>query len=143
EARKQWYQRCLKYEAGLAAFGPLFSNDPAVQFSLQAARRNLGDFETATKWYTKFRDTHSEGCWRDAAAAELWLNARTGPPPKPVLFCCQTAGRPYLDGRLEDACWQGKKPNILRNAVGETAEKYPTEVRLAYDRDFLYLALRC
>jgi hypothetical protein len=32
---------------------------------------------------------------------------------------------------------------VLRNAIGDTAKDYPTEVWLAHDADFLYLALRC
>jgi hypothetical protein len=31
----------------------------------------------------------------------------------------------------------------LRNAVGDTVKEYPTEAWLAYDKEFLYLALRC
>src|SRR5262245_45658401 len=32
---------------------------------------------------------------------------------------------------------------VLRNAAGDTAREYPTEARLAYDNEYLYLALRC
>src|SRR5262249_42081563 len=37
EAR-QWYQGALAFEPRLAALGPLFADDPTVQFPLQAAR---------------------------------------------------------------------------------------------------------
>jgi photosystem II stability/assembly factor-like uncharacterized protein len=140
---RQWYQGSLDIGARLAAFGPLFATDPSIQFCLQAARRNLGDFDTARQWYARFRDEHSDGPWRDAAAAELWLTNRSGPPPKPVALCRQVATRPFLDGVLDDDCWQGAKPIVLKNAIGDTTKEYPTEAWLAYDREYLYLALRC
>jgi len=78
---RRWYQGCLEVEPRLAAFGPLFATDPQVQFCLQSARRNLGDFDGAKKWYTSFLGRRQDGPWRDAAHAELWLAVRSGPPP--------------------------------------------------------------
>jgi photosystem II stability/assembly factor-like uncharacterized protein len=140
---RQWYQGSLDIGARLAAFGPLFATEPSIQFCLQAARRSLGDFDSARQWYQRFRDEHADGPWRDAAAAELWLANRSGPPPKPVAACRQISTRPFLDGLLDDDCWRGAKPILLQNAVGETAKEYPTEAWLAYDKEYLYLALRC
>jgi photosystem II stability/assembly factor-like uncharacterized protein/tetratricopeptide (TPR) repeat protein len=142
EAR-QWYQGSLEIGNRLAALGPVYANDPAIQFCLQAARRHLGEFDKAQSWYAQFASEHADGPWREAAAAELWLTNRSGPPPKPIAVCRQTATRPFLDGELDDPCWQGVKPLPMRNAVGDTLKEYPTEVRLAFDKDFLYLALRC
>jgi photosystem II stability/assembly factor-like uncharacterized protein len=155
---RQWYQSSLDLEPRLAAFGPLLANDPSVQFCLQAARRSLGDFQPAHQWYTQFVARQPDGPWRAAALAELWLTNRTGPPAKPVLSCRYTDTRPMLDGRLDDGCWQAA-PVKLHNAVGDARKKsaeegaapdkdpflqeYPTEVRMSYDKDFLYLALKC
>jgi len=139
---RQWYQSSLDLEPRLAAFGPLLTSDPAVQFCLQAARRNLGDFQTPHKWYTQFVARQPEGPWRAAAAAELWLTNRTGPPPKPVLPCRYTDTRPLLDGNLNESCWQ-VAPAKLQNAAGDTLKEFPTEARLAYDKDFLYISLKC
>jgi hypothetical protein len=140
---RQWYQDCLDSGLHLQSCGPIFANDPSIQFCLQAARRSLGDFEGAQKWYHEFREGRAEGPWRDAAAAELWLTNHTGAPPKPVLYCRYTELRPFLDGRFDDSCWEGVKPTALRNAVGDTVKESPTEVFLAHDADFLYLAVRC
>jgi hypothetical protein len=140
---RQWYQSSLELEKKLAVFGPLFTHDPGVQFCLQSARRNLGDFETPKKWYGEFVARQPEGPWRSAAAAELWLMNRTGPPPKPVAVCKPAEARPYLDGKLDDPCWEASTPLRLQNAAGTTAEDYPTEVRLAYDNEFLYVSVRC
>jgi hypothetical protein len=140
---RQWYKGSLEIGTRLAALGPLYAGDPAIQFCLQAARRQLGEFGPAQEWYSQFKAQHPDGPWHDAAAAELWLNNRTGPPPKPVLTCRQTALRPFLDGKFDDACWQGLQPVAFKNAVGETAKDHGTEARLAYDQEFLYVAVRC
>ncbi len=140
---RQWYQGGLEAGNRLAAFGLLFATDPATQFCLQSAHRQLGDFDKARQWYAGFRAQHGEGPWSDAAAAELWLTHRSGQPAKPMALCRQTPTRPFLNGNFDDACWQGLKPLVLRNAVADTVKDYPTEVWLAYDKDFLYLALRC
>jgi hypothetical protein len=143
EAAKRWYQGCLDLEKRLTPLGSLFASDPSIQFCLQSARRNLGDLEGAEKWYADFASRQPEGPWRNAAMAEVWLARRSGPAPKPAAACRLTEARPYLDGKLEEACWQNSKPMLLQNAVGDTAKEYTTEAWLAYDQDFLYLALRC
>jgi photosystem II stability/assembly factor-like uncharacterized protein len=161
EARR-WYQSCLDLETKLAAYGPLFSKDPAMQFCLQSARRNMGDFETPRKWYAEFVSKQPEGPWRRAAMAELWLLNRTGPPPKEVASCRLVETRPHLDGKLDDACWQQIQPIKLvdagpktdqsdrMDATGKPADTssklvsdYPTDVKLGFDREFLYVAIRC
>ncbi|HEY7427462.1 MAG TPA: YCF48-related protein [Gemmataceae bacterium] len=148
EQVRQWYQSSLDLEPRLAAFGPLLTNDPSVQFCLQAARRSLGDFQTPHKWYTRFVARQPDGPWRSAALAELWLTNRTGSPPKPVLPCRFTDTRPLLDGNFNDGCWQAP-PVKLQNATGQASEKdpflkdFPTEVRLSHDSNFLYIALKC
>jgi tetratricopeptide (TPR) repeat protein len=143
EQTRKWYQGSLDLEPRLAGFGPLLATDPAVQFCLQAARRNLGDFDTAQQWYRQFVARQPDGPWRRAAAAELWLLNRSGPCPKPVMVCRHTDTRPFLDGKLDDPCWQGGSALKLTSAAGDTLAAYPTEVRLTYDRDYLYLAVRC
>jgi hypothetical protein len=140
---RKWYQASLDYEKRLAAFGPLAANDPAIQFCLQAARRNLGEVEAARKWYAEFASKQPDGPWRAAALSELWLLNRTGPPPRPVATCRFSDTKPYLDGQLDDPCWQAGKPLTLVNAAGDTLGDYPTEVRLAYDKEYLYVAVRC
>jgi photosystem II stability/assembly factor-like uncharacterized protein len=143
EETRQWFRGSLEAGKRLADFGRLYVTDPGIQFCLQAARRRLGEWDAAEKWYTQFKEQAGDGPWRDAAAAELWLNNRSGPPPKPVLSCRKTATRPFLDAKLDDACWREQRPVVLRNAVGDTAKDCATEVWLAHDDEFLYLALRC
>jgi pentatricopeptide repeat protein len=127
----------------LAAFGPLFASDPPTQFCLQAARRQLGQFKEAQEYYARFKLAHADGPWREAAASELWLLDHQGQPPRPVALCRRATTRPYLDGNLDDECWQGAQALTCRNAAEDTLKEYPTQAYFAYDREFLYLALRC
>ena len=159
---KQWYESCLDLEAKLAGYGPLFRHDPAIQFCLQSARRNLGDFDTPRKWYAEFAERQPEGPWKRAALAELWLLDRTGAPPRDVATCRLTDTRPHLDGKLDDPCWQQVEPVKLVDAgpkpgpgdkldaagrptdpTSKLLTDYPTDLRLAYDQEYLYVAIRC
>ncbi len=143
EATRQWYRGSVDTAEKLAAFGPVFANEVQGQFCLQASKRQLGNFDDPIRWYTRYLNGRPDGAYRDAAAMELWLANRQGIPPKPMAYCRQTATRPYLDGDLQDACWQGGRRLVLKNAQGNTAAEYPTEVALAYDVDFLYFAVQC
>lgn len=143
QASRRWYQGCQDPAKRLAAYGPLFETDPGLQFCLQSARRNLGDVQAARDWFARFGRTHPDGPWGAAAAAEVWLANRNGPPPKPIAACPCLSERPFLDGVLDDGCWQDLKPMTLSDAQGQTAKDYPTEAWLAYDDEYLYLAARC
>ncbi len=158
QERRRWYEQVLAFETRLTSFGPVFVNDPAVQFCTQSARRNLGDLETARKWYAQFASRQPAGPWRDAAQAELWLLRREGECPRPLIYCRPAETRPFLDGKLDDRCWQGIKPLVLSDAAtrkkadrAETAttkapswtDNHGTEVYFTFDKEYLYIGLRC
>src|SRR5262249_42718097 len=130
-------------ERRLSSIASLQAEEPAVQFSLQSARRQLGQFDKAREWYNNFQIAHPTGPWHDAALAETWLYRRLGLPAKPVAYCRYTTTRPYLDAKFDDACWQDNKPLVLKSTGDDTLKSYPTEVRVSFDKDFLYLALDC
>lgn len=147
---RKWYEDALSIEVKLAAFGPRASADPAVQFCLQSARRHVGDADAAKPWFRQYlaslrTPANGPGAdpLRECAAAELWLAERTGPAPRPVATCRRTGGRPYLDGKLDDACWTGLAPMILRDPSGATQDAYPSKAWLAYDDSHLYVAVEC
>jgi photosystem II stability/assembly factor-like uncharacterized protein len=146
---RKWFEGALAVEPRLAALGALRRDDPAVQFCLQASRRHLGDLDTPQQWCRHFlaqpRGASKPGDdpWRDAAAAELWLSERKGAPPKPVSGCKLTGAKPFLDGKLDDACWTAAAPMALRDASGDTAATCATRARIAYDAEYLYVAVEC
>jgi photosystem II stability/assembly factor-like uncharacterized protein len=140
---REWSKGSLEVGKRLDGLGLLYGNDPSVQFCLQAARRQLGDFQGAEEGCKRLLNGNASPLWRSAAAVELWLAGRRGLPPRPVVPCRLTAKRPFLDGAFEDPCWQGLRPVVLQNAVRDTVKDYKTEARFAYDAEFLYIALRC
>ncbi len=142
---RTWHKGSLTVGEHLAALSMVHFLEPEVQSCLQSARRSLGDFHEAQKWYAQMKLKLGEqgGPWAQAAAAELWLVNRDGLPPKPMASCARTDHAPFLDGKLDDPCWKQAKAINLKDAVNQTAEAYPTEVWLAYDADCLYLAARC
>jgi hypothetical protein len=64
--------------------------------------------------------------WRSLARSDV------GPKTLKANWC---AARPYLDGKLDESIWQSGQP--FRLATGGTAT-----VRIAYDVDFVYLAIQ-
>jgi photosystem II stability/assembly factor-like uncharacterized protein len=140
---KQLCQESLDLGKKFAAFGPTFADDPSVGFCLQSARRKLGDLEAAREWYAYYRRTHATGPWSELAAEELWLLDRRGTAVRPSTSCPATNARPYLDGKLDEECWQTTRPLAFKNAAGDTLKTHPTEAWLAHDSEYLYLALRC
>jgi photosystem II stability/assembly factor-like uncharacterized protein len=139
----------LSYHSGLAladvmaAYGTMYFTDPAVQFCVQACHRQLGDSAKANLWYTQFQLKQTAGPWYDAARAELWLQKRDGDPPKPLAQVFKAGAKPFLDGRLDDPCWQNAVALKLQDAVGQTSGGYATEAKVTYDEQFLYIAVKC
>jgi photosystem II stability/assembly factor-like uncharacterized protein len=150
EARR-WYECALQIEPRLLGFGPIFARDPAIQVCMNSARRTLGNPDAARQWYSKFLADNANALndpvhadpWREIAAAEMWLSNRTARPPRPVGLCQQTVKRPYLDGLLDDPCWQDAKPLPLRNVSGDLGADWTAKAFFAYDQDFLYVAVQC
>lgn len=140
---RQHYQASIALADVMAAYGTMYASDPAVQFCVQACQRQLGLREKANLWYTQFQLKQTDGPWYDAARAEVWLTKREEAPPKPLAQLFRAAKPPYLDGKLDDPCWQNAASLKLRDAVGQTAEGYATEAKVSYDDQFLYIALTC
>lgn len=140
---RDWNKGCLELMKRLAGFGPLYAFDPATQFCAQSARRQLGQLKAASDWYTRFRTHVADGPWHEAAKGELWLADRNQPAPARRAFVRFSEARPFLDGKFDDPCWQGAKPMVLANAIGDSARDHTTEVMFAHDQEFLYVALKC
>ncbi len=168
EGTRKWYQGSLEIEPRFRAFGALYANDPSLQLCLQAARRQLGDWETPKKWLTRYLSESATPLggqtvvrgtdpWRDCAMAELWLNNRTigSSPAKPIAYAPRGETRPKLDGKLDDACWEGVQPMILtttsgdlelattKDEKGKSASEYTTKIWFTCDGGHLYIAVQC
>ncbi len=140
---REWNKGGSEWMKRLAGYGAVHAFEPNLQFCLQAAKRQLGDVGAANTAIDNFRRFVPSGPWHDAARTELWLTDRGEAMPRGVGRARYTEVRPFLDGKLDDPCWQNLKPMILDNAVGATTKEYTTEAMFAFDQEFLYIALKC
>jgi photosystem II stability/assembly factor-like uncharacterized protein len=116
--------------------------EPAVRFPLAAAYRGLGQARQAERFYQVQSRDEQRDAWWTCAQGELRLTDAKGHPPKPILSCVRAKAKPHLDGQLDDPVWRQAKPAALRSAQHDDAD-WPATVMLAYDDEFLYIAIRC
>jgi photosystem II stability/assembly factor-like uncharacterized protein len=134
---RKWYESALDLETRLAAHGDLFARDVPTNLCLAAARRQLGKAEESQRWLLRYitettvpvgAPTGARGAdpWRECVLLESWLMNRAGQPtpPKPVAMCRRTTSRPYLDGKLDDECWQNAVPMPLSTMAGELGSDF-------------------
>jgi hypothetical protein len=124
--------------------------EPLVRFAEVASQRRLGYPNEAKRYFLSLRQLPDNHAWRRCAAAEEWLaNPGNLPPPKPLATCRNTPSRPQLDGRVDEPFWGSADVLHLNSdelAVGSVTESTSSdggELRLAYDKDYLYLAVHC
>ncbi|MEN6494254.1 MAG: YCF48-related protein [Thermoguttaceae bacterium] len=136
-------ERAAAFARQLAERRPQFSSEPNIGFSLAAADRDRGSGRQAERFYLSRTSTATRDAWWACAEGEQWLaNRARGVPPKPILPCVRAASKPRLDGRLDDPLWQQTKPVDLTSPYREDGDWGATAM-LAYDNEFLYLAVRC
>jgi photosystem II stability/assembly factor-like uncharacterized protein/tetratricopeptide (TPR) repeat protein len=116
--------------------------EPAVRFPLAAAYRGLGQARQAEQFYRMQSRNEQRDAWWTCAQGELRLADPKSRPLKPILECVKAKTRPHLDGRLDDAVWRQAKPVVLHSAQHDDGD-WPATVMLAYDAEFLYVAIRC
>jgi photosystem II stability/assembly factor-like uncharacterized protein len=121
---------------------PQLYAQPRLQFALAAAQRQIGFTRQAEAIYRQYAQQRAHDAWWSCAAGELWLMQPSPDAPKPVAHCPRAAERPQLDGVLEESLWQHAQSLELRG--GELDREMPAATALiTYDREFLYVALRC
>ena len=122
---------------------PLLFAQPQLRFPLAAAQRKLGYGGEADRFYFSAGRTRPQDAWWACAQAERWLAEPTElPPKKPMWTCRRATARPHLDGRLDEPCWSAAAKIELKSVQRDDAE-WPAVVMLAYDDEFLYIAIQC
>jgi hypothetical protein len=115
------------------AIRPALVDEPGMAFQRAAAARRVGELKAAQGFLVPLKHARAGDPWGDCARMEQWLaEGRDSPPPKPVLNVALAEAAPHLDGALSEPCWQR-----------EAADVGDAEVWLAYDREYLYVAVRC
>lgn len=115
--------------------------EPNVRFSLASAYRQQGLTKDAQKHYLDVAHLRDHDDWWACAAGEHWLHAPKDVAPKSILRV-SSGPRPRLDGRLDDAIWQRTNTAELKGELSN-AKELPAKATLAYDNEFLYLAVEC
>lgn len=121
---------------------PLLHGDPRIRFPLAAADRGLGQARQAERFYLSQLRGRPRDAWRACAEGESWLSLPQAEGPKPAIRCTLATAHPYLDGKLHDEVWQRARPIALLSALLDDAG-WPAVARLAYDDEFVYLAVEC
>jgi hypothetical protein len=145
--------RALALGKHIEPLRPHLFAEPELRFSLAAASRQAGQPRWADRAFQHLASRHVPqsaavatrsplDLWAQNAAAEQWL-LRTGQePPKPVCSAVTAAEKPRLDGRLDDPLWTSARPVPLR-ATGIADAAFPAAAVLAFDAEFLYVAVSC
>lgn len=125
---------------------------PAFKFSSITYKRKYEGSNVAAFLSKNLANGHWDRYgFAGAALVERWLNDRSTPIGRvPMLNCQMAKQRPFLDGVLDDEIWQSlgasnatqklQSPKVW--AQTETADK-PTDLMLAFDEQYLYMAVRC
>jgi len=113
---------------------PDLANDPALAFQTAVALRRSGRPKAARSRLTSLKHNPHSQPWHQCAMVETWLQGtREDTPPKPSVVCSRVDKRPRLDGKLDEPFWLTSIPVQLES----------TQVRLARDDEFLYVAILC
>jgi hypothetical protein len=145
-----------KADSALAAYAYHYSNqvtgaraaladDPAIAFQRSVAARRAGHAKAAIGLLTPLKHRRAGDVWGDAARTEVWLGDRADrSPPRPTVTCRAATAPPQLDGVLDEPIWQDAASARLGDADPNAPHELgAAEVRLAYDKEFLYLAVMC
>lgn len=121
--------------------GAIFA-EPTIQFPLAVVLRNRGLPKMAEKFYLNFSRSRPRDAWWSCAAGELWLNEPKNEPPKSIWRAAKCDAKPRLDGQLDEPLWDRAESVKLASAQRDDAD-WPATAQMAYDDEFLYLALTC
>ncbi len=116
--------------------------EPAVRFPLAAAYRGLDQPRQAKRLYQIQSRGNGRDAWWACAQGELRIADAAARRIKPRLKCVKAQSKPRLDGRLDDAVWKRAETATLESAQHDDGD-WPAAVLLAYDAEFLYLAIQC
>lgn len=165
-------QAAVRWASELKGLDEVLYTDPRTQLALAAAHRKAGQSREAQRALLSLTRSRPHDAWHAVATRELALIENEsgdgngdgdggsdvdgdGSSPdaetkdkSPARVSVRTKSKPFLDGKLDDACWQVDEKTAhrrvipLRSAYGEDTA-WPTVAMLSYDEEYLYLAVRC
>jgi photosystem II stability/assembly factor-like uncharacterized protein len=130
------------YAEQLEQVEPALAYEPRVRFPVAVAQRRQGNSGNAERFMQALVRNRPPDAWWECAKTEQWLIDRQNQPPKTLWNCRRAAGKPRLDGRLDEPLWRAAEVVELRSAQREDAE-WSAVAMLSYDEEFLYVGLSC
>jgi hypothetical protein len=129
--------------------GPVFVRQEGPKWPNRQAGESANDYLRRHRQFgflgiTRRGQNPARNAVRSALTPSRAPGATISRPPRPVAAVVRAAAPPVLDGKLDDALWQAVAPlGPLVEAGTPYAADDQTEVRLAWDDQALYLAVRC
>ena len=121
---------------------PARAREPAVVFPLARAYRSERLTHESDRLLLMLKQTRPQDAWWNCAAVEQWLAKRDSECPKAMMSASRAHARPRLDGELDDTVWAKAERVDLKSAANE-GEAWPAAALLAYDAEYLYVAVSC
>jgi hypothetical protein len=149
---------------------PELADNAALAYQRAVAARLAGQPKQSQAYLSPLKHRRGGDAWGDCARMEGWLEAgEKERPPKPTAMCVFADDPPQLDGILNEPFWLLALPLALKpgKAASRTNEAATTgvqtasyeqparesnaaatppaasQVQLAYDREYLYVAAIC
>ncbi|HVJ79678.1 MAG TPA: YCF48-related protein, partial [Planctomycetia bacterium] len=139
-----WNRAALDYARGYQALSKSAWSDGAYQLTLAAATRGAGLAEASRIHLDNAIGTDVKSRWARVVGQERFLlNGDAKAVPPLFAFASAVAGRPKLDGELDENMWSGEKPLRLKSAEGERDASYGTDVMIRHNGEYLLIAARC
>ena len=144
----EWHARAAALAKQLQTTSPNLFQSPEIQFPLAALRRSDGSVRGGDAIMRNFVTNAINPETKQLAERDLWASFATPETPNWLAYCDQATERPHLDGLLSDPCWSTAKEIFLTesptssDASDDASSRKRSMLMLAYDREFLYVAMR-
>jgi photosystem II stability/assembly factor-like uncharacterized protein len=146
-SRDERLRRAAQLADYLKTARPALYAEPSVRFAETAAQRELGFANPAQRFFLTLNELPESDPWRQCASTEQWLAQPGDQPPAKKLATCRRADQPpNLDGKLDEAFWSKADRLPLRGEAAAGAGKAVRAddvVQIAYDAQYLYVAVHC
>ena len=120
-------RRASTVEPQLAAFGPVYRRRPGAVPVLSPRRGSSATSTPSVDWYRRFlaqQRGEADDPWRDCRRRRAVADRPRGASRRSRSALPAHHERPFLDGKLDDACWQDVKPLALKTPAARPRAEY-------------------
>jgi hypothetical protein len=136
---QQRFTRAAQVAEHIAHTRPLLYSEPQVRVPWAIAERKRGIPDKAERYLESLGIRFPGEAWQACGEVERWLADPSKPPPKKERVICRfTITKPQLDGKLDEPFWE-KSSALTPSQYQEPA----SGIRLAWDEEYLYMAVKC